>query len=431
MPGRKPSFEGAVSRTSRVADKAAPRSTGKSAIVAAFLCLTVSGPATAEFLLDMTAEEVGRYYGDETIAGLAIDETAYVMDFDASFCVEDGRLFIDASAPITRPLDILSGFFVRRLAADAVALDIDIELDTANYLRNTTAILADVGKSMTCAWRLLHNPLLRLFEVQTVDGHANLSELVEAHLQYAAEVNAGSAIQVPHWADDRYPDIDYSHSGFDSARYGSAEVIGHWMIREDRAEIDDSPRIMADTFAPSLLPRVQPELLLQCIENETRIIFVVDQRISPDPRTHQVTVEFRLDSEPARSERWSTSTSERATGLWGGRSVAVVRSMLGHDSLYIRVSDNRNRRFDETFDIRGIDEVAERVAAACGWSTLSLSHTDYMAVQQGLRRLGFYDGAIDGAWGPMSQAAMRAFQDANGLAVTGVPDRSSLDLLEE
>jgi len=37
-----------------------------------------------------------------------------------------------------------------------------------------------------------------------------------------------------------------------------------------------------------------------------------------------------------------------------------------------------------------------------------------------LRRLGHYTGAVDGIWGPVSVRAMRAFERAEGLAVTGI-----------
>lgn len=40
-------------------------------------------------------------------------------------------------------------------------------------------------------------------------------------------------------------------------------------------------------------------------------------------------------------------------------------------------------------------------------------------VQRALARHGYYHGSIDGIIGPASRSAIRSFQDANGLAVTG------------
>lgn len=50
-------------------------------------------------------------------------------------------------------------------------------------------------------------------------------------------------------------------------------------------------------------------------------------------------------------------------------------------------------------------------------------------VQRELRRRGYYRGPIDGDVGPGTRAAIRAYQDDRGLAVTGRIDRSLLRAL--
>lgn len=49
-----------------------------------------------------------------------------------------------------------------------------------------------------------------------------------------------------------------------------------------------------------------------------------------------------------------------------------------------------------------------------------------MRVQTVLTRLGFYTGKIDGKMGAETKAALRAFQRAQGLGVTGVMDNTTL-----
>jgi hypothetical protein len=51
--------------------------------------------------------------------------------------------------------------------------------------------------------------------------------------------------------------------------------------------------------------------------------------------------------------------------------------------------------------------------------------------QTRLNNLGFDCGTIDGEWGPQSKAAMKSFQQINGLEATGIRDKKSLDLLEK
>jgi peptidoglycan hydrolase-like protein with peptidoglycan-binding domain len=51
------------------------------------------------------------------------------------------------------------------------------------------------------------------------------------------------------------------------------------------------------------------------------------------------------------------------------------------------------------------------------------------AVQRELRSRGYYNGEIDGAIGPRSRAAIRAYQADYGLDITGGITRELLDSL--
>lgn len=63
------------------------------------------------------------------------------------------------------------------------------------------------------------------------------------------------------------------------------------------------------------------------------------------------------------------------------------------------------------------DEQAQQAAAAV---------RDYTtALQQALTDLGYYDGAIDGVYGPETVAAVEALQEANGLPPTGTVDKAT------
>ncbi len=79
--------------------------------------------------------------------------------------------------------------------------------------------------------------------------------------------------------------------------------------------------------------------------------------------------------------------------------------------------------------MRGSKEAVEAVAAACGFSTLKLSKDDLKAIQSLLNNAGFDAGTPDGAWGNGSKRAMRAFQETQGLKMTGAPDEASLRAL--
>lgn len=66
------------------------------------------------------------------------------------------------------------------------------------------------------------------------------------------------------------------------------------------------------------------------------------------------------------------------------------------------------------------DQHAEAAAAVIAYTT---------TVQQALADAGYYQGAIDGVYGPETVAAVEALQEANGLPVTGTIDKATVDAL--
>jgi N-acetylmuramoyl-L-alanine amidase len=59
-----------------------------------------------------------------------------------------------------------------------------------------------------------------------------------------------------------------------------------------------------------------------------------------------------------------------------------------------------------------------------------LSEDDVSGVQARLHNLGYDPGAIDGVLGPRTRQALRRFQAANNLSITGKADGETLDKLE-
>jgi hypothetical protein len=57
-------------------------------------------------------------------------------------------------------------------------------------------------------------------------------------------------------------------------------------------------------------------------------------------------------------------------------------------------------------------------------SATSIHHNAFMfQVQERLKKLGYYEGEVDGANGPKTKAAVAHFQHDNNLKVTGVVDQ--------
>jgi murein L,D-transpeptidase YcbB/YkuD len=67
------------------------------------------------------------------------------------------------------------------------------------------------------------------------------------------------------------------------------------------------------------------------------------------------------------------------------------------------------------------EQQAQAAAAVIAYTT---------TVQQALADAGYYQGAIDGVYGPETVAAVEALQEANGLPVTGTIDKATADALQ-
>ena len=59
-----------------------------------------------------------------------------------------------------------------------------------------------------------------------------------------------------------------------------------------------------------------------------------------------------------------------------------------------------------------------------------MSQAEVRQVQERLKELGYYEGDIDGIYGPKTAEAMRAYQQAQGLPVTGALDQETAQALQ-
>ncbi|MBR26596.1 MAG: lytic transglycosylase [Rhodobacteraceae bacterium] len=233
------------------------------------------------------------------------------------------------------------------------------------------------------------------------------------------------------WADPRFPEIDYTILPFQQAHSDGHRISGWWVIETERAAVDDSPQITVlnySQYEPNNFMRLIT-LIARCVEGETSFIFVQDDFLMSDFRRNSFEMALRIDDEPARQARWSGLTNSKGAGLFGREAESFIRTIYDADQLFVRLVESNGQRHDALFELAGAQDAFEEVAAACGWTTLSLSSDDYRAIQTMLNAGGFDAGTPDGQWGPASQRAMRAYQASVGLPETGAPDRATLESL--
>lgn len=242
---------------------------------------------------------------------------------------------------------------------------------------------------------------------------------------------AEDAVQTVSWADTRFPEIDYTLAPFEQAHRDGQQISGWWSIESSRAVVDDSPQVVAinhSQFQPSNFMG-QTALVARCIEGETAFVFVQDDFLMNDFQRNSFEMTIRIDEQPSQQSRWNSLTSNKGAGLFGRDAETFIRSIYDAERLFLRLVESNGQQHDAVFELAGAQDGFEAIAAACGWTTLSLSADDYRAIQTLLNAGGFDVGTPDGQWGPASQNAMRAYQASVGLPETGAPDRATLEQL--
>ena len=77
------------------------------------------------------------------------------------------------------------------------------------------------------------------------------------------------------------------------------------------------------------------------------------------------------------------------------------------------------------------DSSAVDVPAASDADNLDADHQTLLQAQKRLVTLGYLKGVADGIYGPMTEAAISSFQEANNLSPTGHLDQETLSLLNQ
>lgn len=248
-----------------------------------------------------------------------------------------------------------------------------------------------------------------------------------ATAQSAAAMPEG-AEKGPDWADAAHPEIDYSKAIFSQLHREKFTIHGWWGLSQDRAAIDDSPKIFGINVSEYKegLQLSTPKLYVSCKEGETSVVFDADDYILSDYNVNTVPVTYRIDGQDAVQDRWSKLTSSKGGGLFGAQGQRMIRQLYDAEKLFVRLTEKNGKTHDATFQLAGGQAVFDAAAAACGFSTLDLTAADYRAIQTMLNSAGYEAGTPDGVWGAGSAQAMRAWQAENGLATMGAPDRASL-----
>lgn len=114
-------------------------------------------------------------------------------------------------------------------------------------------------------------------------------------------------------------------------------------------------------------------------------------------------------------------------GIWGPDSQAALeRFQQAHQ---LQVTGQLNQATAATLGLDPNALLATPLATAAVPPPGALRPSAVQAIQFRLRALGFYNGAVDGIWGPATEAAILHYQQSNGLQPTGEPNPATISAM--
>jgi peptidoglycan hydrolase-like protein with peptidoglycan-binding domain len=122
--------------------------------------------------------------------------------------------------------------------------------------------------------------------------------------------------------------------------------------------------------------------------------------------------------------RQAGTYSGRIDGIWGADSQsALERFQQTHQ---LQVTGQLNQATAATLGLDPNALLAVPVATPPLPPADQLRPASERAIQARLRSLGFYNGVVDGVWGPATEGAILRYQQANSLQPNGQPNPSTI-----
>ena len=136
-------------------------------------------------------------------------------------------------------------------------------------------------------------------------------------------------------------------------------------LLEDKWIFNRKSSALGDNTIISLsLDATTPEssMRIRCSEKKTEIFFVLNEYMG----SSALTFEYKIDTAPII--KTTVEPSEAGNAIFMPAAVKFIKSLLGKNTLAIRVAPYNQAKTERVFDISGIENVIEPLAQECGWS---------------------------------------------------------------
>jgi type VI secretion system protein VasI len=139
-----------------------------------------------------------------------------------------------------------------------------------------------------------------------------------------------------------------------------------WGIQEQTSKLTDDKTINLVVESDEVIncgwnKGAKIALVVRCHEKKTALFFSTGCHMTSSEYNDYGKVEYR-------SFNGEASTDHKALGLWsGGKSIPVIKQMIGGTKLVARMTPYSESPFTATFDITGLEDAAKSVRKECGW----------------------------------------------------------------
>jgi hypothetical protein len=141
----------------------------------------------------------------------------------------------------------------------------------------------------------------------------------------------------------------------------------NWVVSETTSPVDYAPQITALLPAQAASEDAPSSLSIRCRAGRTELLLNTNGSW-PAIRTDELRVAYRIDDAPAVQQRWVASPGG-GTAYFRGEVIPFVLSLPTNARLSLRVTHGRGTSQEAIFHLQGLQEVRQRLATACRWSS--------------------------------------------------------------
>jgi hypothetical protein len=151
-----------------------------------------------------------------------------------------------------------------------------------------------------------------------------------------------------------------------SADVSSKPTDTDWIVSQTTSPIDYTPLITAAIRLPFTVKHAPTTLAIRCRGGRTEFL-VRTEGTWRASRAREVQVDYQINDQPVVRLSWTVSADGR-TAIYKDDPVALLQSLPEDARLKINVLDEPGASHEAMFQLAGLNEVREKIAAACKWT---------------------------------------------------------------